>query len=67
MCAGAIIHARLNLLVYGANDPKTGAIRTTTNIPDSSCSNHKLQVLAGINESECRQQLQDWFTKQRNP
>lgn len=67
MCAGAIIHARLNLLVYGANDPKTGAIRTTTNIPDSSSSNHKLQVLAGIKELQCRQQLQDWFTKQRNP
>lgn len=67
MCAGAIIHARLNLLVYGIDDPKTGAIRTTTNLPDSASSNHKLAVLAGIKESECRQQLQNWFVQHRNP
>ena len=65
MCAGAIIHSRLGLLVYGADDPKTGAIRTVTNIPDSYCSNHRLQVLAGIKEAACRQQLQSWFTRQR--
>ena len=50
MCAGAIIHSRLGLLVYGADDPKTGAIRSVTNLPDSYCSNHRLQVLAGIKE-----------------
>ncbi len=66
MCAGAIIHARINLLVYGIDDPKTGAIRTTVNLPDSASSNHKLAVLAGIKESECRQQLQNWFIQQRN-
>ena len=62
MCAGAIIHSRLKLLVYGADDPKTGAIRTVTNLPDSYCSNHHLQVLPGIKENACRQQLQTWFT-----
>jgi tRNA(adenine34) deaminase len=61
MCAGAIIHSRLGLLVYGADDPKTGAIRTVTNLPDSYCSNHRLEVLAGIKETSCRQQLQTWF------
>ena len=66
MCAGAIIHSRLSLLVYGADDPKTGAIRTVTNLPDSSCSNHRLQVLAGIKETSCRQQLQTWFSQFRN-
>lgn len=66
MCAGAIIHARLKLLVYGVDDPKTGAIRTVANIPDSACSNHQLTVLTGIRESECRQQLQAWFVRQRN-
>ena len=65
MCAGAIIHSRLNLLVYGASDPKTGAIRTVTNLPDSCCSNHRLQVLAGIKEEPCRQQLQTWFARHR--
>ena len=66
MCAGAIIQSRLNLLVYGIDDPKTGAIRTVTNLPDSACSNHRLTVIAGIKESNCRQQLQDWFVQKRN-
>ncbi len=65
MCAGAIIQSRLQLLVYGTDDPKTGAIRTVTNLPDSSCSNHRLQVLAGIKETECRQQLKTWFRQRR--
>jgi len=65
MCAGAIIHSRLNLLVYGADDPKTGAIRSVANLPDSYCSNHRLQVLPGIKEASCRQQLQDWFSRRR--
>jgi tRNA(adenine34) deaminase len=66
MCAGAIIQSRLNLLVYGIDDPKTGAIRTVTNLPDSACSNHRLAVIAGIKESKCRQQLQDWFVQKRS-
>lgn len=65
MCAGAIIHSRLGLLVYGADDPKTGAIRSVINLPDSCCSNHRLKVLAGIKETFCRQQLQTWFSRQR--
>lgn len=66
MCAGAIIQARLGLLVYGADDPKTGAIRTVANIPDSACSYHRLSVLGGILESTCRQQLQAWFAARRS-
>lgn len=65
MCAGAIVQARLSLLVYGVDDPKTGAIRTVANIPDSACSYHRLSVLGGILESACRQQLQAWFTQKR--
>lgn len=65
MCAGAIILARLELLVYGADEPKTGSIRTVGNIPDSACSNHRLPVIAGIMESACRQQLQSWFETRR--
>lgn len=65
MCAGALIHARLGTLVYGADDPKTGAIRTVMNLPDSPASNHRLSVLAGIQESACRQQLQTWFQQHR--
>lgn len=65
MCAGAIIQARLNTLVYGVDEPKTGAIRTVVNLPDSSCSYHRLNVIAGIRELECRQQLQNWFALKR--
>lgn len=65
MCAGAIVQARLGLLIYGADDPKTGAIRTVANIPDSPCSFHRLSVLGGILESTCRQQLQTWFLQRR--
>jgi tRNA(adenine34) deaminase len=66
MCAGAIVAARLKLLVYGADDPKTGSIRTVLNIPDSAASNHKIEVVGGILESTCRQQLQNWFRRKRS-
>ncbi|MFM6182936.1 MAG: tRNA adenosine(34) deaminase TadA [Dolichospermum sp.] len=65
MCAGAIVHARLGKLIYGMDDTKTGAIRTVINIPDHPASNHRLKVLGGILESECREQLQSWFFSQR--
>ncbi|MBD2293754.1 nucleoside deaminase [Anabaena sphaerica FACHB-251] len=66
MCAGAIVHARLGTLVYGVDDTKTGAIRTVINIPNSPASNHRLQVVGGILESVCRQQLQTWFAAKRH-
>jgi tRNA(adenine34) deaminase len=65
MCAGALVLARLGLLVYGADDPKAGAIRTVLNLPDSAASNHELPVLGGILEAACRQQLQAWFVDRR--
>jgi tRNA(adenine34) deaminase len=65
MCAGAIVQSRIKLLVYGADDPKTGAIQTVLNIPDSAASNHKLAVLGGVAETQCRQQLQTWFANKR--
>lgn len=65
MCAGAILQARLGLVVYGADDPKTGALRTVLNVPDSDAAMHRLPVLGGILELACRQQLQDWFADQR--
>ena len=65
MCAGAILQARIGLLVYGVDDPKTGTIRTVANFPDSAFSNHRLSVLGGIMERACREQLQSWFVKFR--
>jgi tRNA(adenine34) deaminase len=66
MCAGAIIQARLGLLVYGADDPKTGVIRTVANFIDSPFSNHRLPVIAGILAKESGELLQTWFEKKRN-
>jgi tRNA(adenine34) deaminase len=65
MCTGAIIQARIGLLVYGLDDPKTGTIRTVVNLPDSAASNHSLPVIGGIMEAECRKQLQTWFRHKR--
>jgi tRNA(adenine34) deaminase len=65
MCAGAIVQARVAMLVYGVDDTKTGAVRTVTNIPDGAASNHHLKIIGGILESRCRQQLQTWFANRR--
>ncbi|MGL5509024.1 MAG: tRNA adenosine(34) deaminase TadA [Microcoleaceae cyanobacterium] len=66
MCSGAIILARIGLLVYGTSDPKTGSIRTVNNLPDSKTSYHHLPVCAGIMEWECQNLLHDWFSQKRN-
>ena len=66
MCAGAILQARISTLVYGADDPKTGAIRTVANLPDSPVSFHKLVAIAGIRERECQELLQTWFSRLRD-
>ncbi len=65
MCAGAILQARIKRLVYGVDDPKTGSIRTVTNLPDSACSNHRLEVISGVLEIACRHQLKSWFAIHR--
>ena len=65
MCAGAIIQSRLGLLVYGASDPKAGAIRSVLNLPDGPCSNHRLSAIGGILEEPCKAQLQRWFRERR--
>lgn len=65
MCAGAILQSRIHTLVYGASDPKTGAIRSGFNLPDSSVSFHRLQVISGVRGEACQTMLQDWFKKLR--
>ncbi len=65
MCAGAIVNARLGLLVYGTDDLKTGAIRSVLNVPDGPASNHRVRVQGGILASSCQQQLQNWFRQRR--
>jgi len=67
MCAGAIVLARVGLLVYGADDFKAGAVRSVLNLPDSLVSNHRLPTIGGILEAPCREVLQTWFRSRRSP
>ena len=66
MCAGALVLARMDKLVYGCDDPKAGACKSLYNIVQDQRLNHRLQVTSGILAEECSQLLQDFF-KQRRP
>ncbi len=65
MCAGAIVLARIPLLVYGAGDPKAGACGTVYNIVQDKRLNHRAEVVSGILESKCALILTDFFRKLR--
>lgn len=65
MCAGALIQARIPLLVYGANDEKAGAIESHFQICNSSQLNHRVEVIRGVLESECRELMQEFFGARR--
>jgi tRNA(adenine34) deaminase len=65
MCAGAIVAARIKRLVYGARDPKGGADGSAFDILRSPKTNHRLDVTAGILESETAAQLQRFFQARR--
>jgi len=65
MCMGAIINARLDVLVFGAFDPKGGAAGSTYNLADDGSLNDRLKVIPGIMEKECRELMQDFFRKKR--
>jgi len=66
MCAGALVLARIDRLVYGCNDPKTGACGSLYNIVTDDRLNHKVEVTTGVLEEDCRQQLQNFFQRRRN-
>ncbi len=65
MCAGAIVLARIPLLVYGASDPKAGACGTLYNIVQDKRLNHRAEVITGIMETKCALILTDFFRKLR--
>ncbi len=66
MCVGAMIHARVRRLVFGAYDEKTGAAGSAISLITDGIHNHRIEVQGGVLESECRQQLQQFFQKKRN-
>ncbi|MHC4926291.1 MAG: tRNA adenosine(34) deaminase TadA [Planctomycetota bacterium] len=65
MCAGALVLGRLDRLVYGTDDPKTGAVQSLYNIVQDDRLNHRLEVTAGIMADDCKAQLQAFFQRRR--
>lgn len=65
MCAGAMVHARVKRLVFGAFDPKTGAAGSAFNMVQNAQLNHQLAVTAGVCETECSHQLSQFFKMRR--
>ena len=65
MCAGAMLHARVERVVFGAADPKTGAAGSVLNVFSEKQINHQTQVEGGIMGEECGQVLRDFFKERR--
>jgi tRNA(adenine34) deaminase len=67
MCAGAIVHCRLQRVVFGASDPKGGAAGGAMNLLQFPTLNHQCEITPGIMELDCGSLLQDFFQKKRKP
>jgi len=65
MCAGALVHARVDRLVFGATDPKSGAVKSIFNILSNEKLNHRAEIVGGVLESTCSQILVDFFQERR--
>ena len=65
MCAGAMLHARLARVVFGASDPKTGVCGSLLNLFEQTQLNHQTQLDGGVLAEECGQLLKDFFTARR--
>lgn len=66
MCMGAIMHARLARVVFGAADPKTGACGSVINLPQETRLNHHTQVVGGVLEQACGETLRTFFRRRRH-
>lgn len=65
MCAGALVQARIARLVYGADDPKAGAVRSLFSIADHPQLNHRVDIVVGVLREECAALLQAFFAARR--
>jgi tRNA(adenine34) deaminase len=66
MCAGALVLARIDRLVYGCDDPKTGAVKSLYNIVQDKRLNHRVEVTSGVLADECSALLQSFFARRRS-
>jgi tRNA(adenine34) deaminase len=62
---GAVVHARIGRLLYGAPEPKAGAVRSAMQVLDDPALNHRVEVVTGVLEEECRELMQAFFTERR--
>ena len=67
MCVGALVHARIGTLVYGAAEPKTGSIVSAVRGAELPGLNHRIEVVGSIREAECRELMQAFFKERRSP
>jgi len=65
MCVGALIHARVRRLIYGAAEPKTGALVSTTRTLETPGLNHRFEVTGGVCEDAARELIQEFFREKR--
>ena len=65
MCAGALVHARLKRLVYGADDPKAGAVHSVMQVLNHPSLNHRMEVRAGVLAGRCAELVQTFFRSRR--
>ena len=66
MCIGALVHARIEKLIFGAREPKSGASSAVNDILGKNSFNHRFKVLEGVLEDECSQLLRNFFRARRN-
>lgn len=65
MCAGAMVHARIRTLIYGADDPKAGAVHSVMQLLDHPALNHQVEVRRGVLAGQCAELLQGFFRSRR--
>ena len=65
MCVGALVHARIGTLVFGAAEPRTGAVTSTVRGGELPGHNHRFDVIAGVREEEGRALMQEFFKERR--
>jgi tRNA(adenine34) deaminase len=67
MCAGAMVHARIGRLIYGAEDPKAGAVGSVMHVLNHPALNHQVEVRRGVLAGKCAELLQEFFCARRVP
>lgn len=66
MCAGALVHARIEQLIFGAREPRAGAVCSSSRVLDNPGLNHKVTVIEGVLEKECKALMSAFFQERRN-